>query len=256
MRGTGSESLTEPRGTSLRPHRALPHACKNNVTKQPRHIRVGAVLRNRAEMLRRGGMSVAARRGELAALLLVLEERVPPPAEVVRDVQRKDEQVVRYHARPRADEPEAEYLRRDKRAEYAYAPHARDTAHERYHRLPDALEHTFDDDGHAVERLAHRDHPQYRRAERDDCRVVGEDIHHVRREDEEERPGDYHQRDLYEYYQPREVLEALLVLCADGVAGERRRRRLHTEAGNVERALDGVRYSVRRGADAAERVYH
>ena len=97
-----------------------------------------------------------------------LLERIPALFHEADQIHRKQEQVMRNHARPRRNQTQPEQLRANERTDDADRPHADDVIRKRLAGIAHAVEHAFDDDREAEERFGHRNHAQHRRAERDD----------------------------------------------------------------------------------------
>ena len=123
-------------------------------------------------------------------------ERVPFPAEKVDRKQKKEQKIVGDHAGPGRDEPIAQKLGTDKRTDDSDAPHADDVEYKRRYGFADALHHAFDDNGHAVDRLRNRDHPQNDGTQQNYLSASGKQAHHIRRKRKQQATGDSHHQKL------------------------------------------------------------
>ena len=101
------------------------------------------------------------------------------------------------HTAPGRRKTIAEQLGTDESPDDADAPHTGNVADERKHGFAHALQHTFDDDGDAVERLRDSNHTKYGSTEQDDFRIFAEDADHIRCEQEEKTTRQYHEGDFY-----------------------------------------------------------
>lgn len=103
---------------------------------------------------------------------------------------------MQYHATPRRSKTVAEQLGADKCSDDADAPHAGDVADEGEHGFAHTLQHTFDNDGDAVEGLRDSHHAKNRGTKQNHFGILTEDSYHLRCKQEQQASGQDHEGDL------------------------------------------------------------
>ena len=103
---------------------------------------------------------------------------------------------MQYHTAPSRSKAVAKQLGAEEGSDDADAPHAGDVADEREHSFTHTLQHTFDDDGDAVEWLRDSHHAEHSSTEQDNFDILAEDADHVRCKQEQKTAGQNHESDL------------------------------------------------------------
>ena len=161
-----------------------------------------------------------------------------------------------HHAAPGRDQAVAQQLGADEGAHDSHAPHADDVDDEGNSCSAHALHHALDDDGHTVDGLRHRHHPQHRGTKGNDLSFVRENIHQGRCRQEQGPAGEDHQQKFDGNEHPGQVFHPPIVPGTVGIACQSRRGGLHAVAGNVESRFHRIGDGMGSGCHLAQTVDH
>jgi len=103
---------------------------------------------------------------------------------------------MQYHTAPSRSKAVAKQLGAEEGSDDADAPHAGDVADEGEHGFAHTLQHTFDNDGDAVEGLRDSHHAKNRGTKQNHFGILAEDSYHLRCKQEQQASGQDHEGDL------------------------------------------------------------
>ena len=184
------------------------------------------------------------------------KKRIPFSFDKAPQEHAEKEHVMSYHASPGGNKSHIEKLGEDKSAEYADAPHAHEVIDKRLLCFANALHHSFNDDGEAIERFRNCDHAENRGTKADYFRTVGKNVHKARCKEEKACTGNYHENKFNGDEHIGKVVHTLFIPCAVGVSVKGCRGGLHTEAGNIECGFNGICNGMGCSGNITEGVYH